>query len=43
MSYKHIKVPAQGDKITVKMHPLKDGRAGGSYTLITAADGKSYE
>ena len=33
----------KGDKITVKMHPLKDGRAGGSYTLITAADGKSYE
>ena len=33
----------QGDKITVKMHPLKDGRPGGSYTVITAADGKEYE
>jgi hypothetical protein len=33
----------KGDKITVKMHPLKDGRPGGSYTLITAADGKDYE
>jgi hypothetical protein len=32
-----------GDKITVKMHPLKDGRPGGSYTIITAADGKQYE
>jgi hypothetical protein len=33
----------KGDKITVKMHPLKDGRAGGSYTIITAANGKNYE
>ena len=33
----------KGDKIVVKMHPLKDGRKGGSYTLITAADGKTYE
>lgn len=33
----------KGDKITVKMHPLKDGRPGGSYTIITAADGKNYE
>ncbi len=33
----------KGDKVIVKMHPLKDGRAGGSYTLITAADGKHYE
>jgi len=33
----------KGDKITVKMHPLKDGRPGGSYTVITAADGKNYE
>ena len=33
----------KGDKITVKMHPLKDGRPGGSYTIITAADGKHYE
>lgn len=33
----------KGDKVTVKMHPLKDGRLGGSYTLITAANGKNYE
>jgi len=33
----------KGDTVTVKMHPLKDGRLGGSYTLITAADGKNYE
>ena len=33
----------KGDKITVKMHPLKDGRPGGSYTLITAANGKTYD
>jgi hypothetical protein len=33
----------RGDKITVKMHPLKDGRPGGSYTTILAADGKTYE
>jgi hypothetical protein len=33
----------KGDPITVKMHPLKDGRPGGSYTVITAADGKEYE
>lgn len=33
----------KGDRITVKMHPLKDGRLGGSYTLITASDGKSYD
>jgi hypothetical protein len=33
----------KGDTITVKMHPLKDGRPGGSYTLITAADGKTYD
>ena len=33
----------KGDKITVKMHPLKDGRPGGSYTIITAANGKEYE
>jgi hypothetical protein len=33
-----------GDKITIKMHPFKDGRRkGGSYTMITAADGKNYE
>ena len=33
----------KGDKVTVRMHPLKDGRPGGSYLVITAADGKDYE
>jgi hypothetical protein len=45
MVLRHI-TPAtfkKGDKVTVKMHPLKDGRLGGSYTLITAANGKEYE
>ena len=45
MVMRHI-TPAtfkKGDKVTVKMHPLKDGRPGGSYLLITAADGKDYE
>jgi hypothetical protein len=32
-----------GDRITVSLHPLKDGRPGGSYVTITAADGKLYE
>ena len=32
-----------GDRITVNLHPLKDGRPGGSYVTITAADGKVYE
>ena len=32
-----------GDRITVNLHPLKDGRPGGSYVTITAADGKIYE
>jgi len=32
-----------GDKVTVNMHPLKDGRPGGSYVTIVAADGKTYE
>jgi uncharacterized protein DUF6152 len=32
-----------GDVVTVKLNPLKDGRAGGNYTSITAADGKTYE
>jgi hypothetical protein len=31
-----------GDVITVKMNPLDDGRPGGNYTGITAADGKTY-
>ena len=32
-----------GDRVTVNLHPLKDGRPGGSYVTITAADGKVYE
>jgi hypothetical protein len=32
-----------GDKVTVNLHPLKDGRPGGSYVTIMTADGKTYE
>ncbi len=32
-----------GDVITVKVNPLRDGRAGGNYTSVTAADGKVYD
>jgi hypothetical protein len=32
-----------GDVVTVKLHPLRDGRKGGNYTTITTADGKTYE
>ena len=32
-----------GDKVTVHVHPLKDGRPGGSYVTITDAGGKTYE
>jgi len=32
-----------GDKITVKLHPLRDGRKGGNYASITTADGKTYD
>ena len=32
-----------GDKISVDLYPLKDGRPGGSYVTITAADGKTYQ
>ncbi len=32
-----------GDQVTVKLHPLKDGRAGGSYVTITTAAGKTYD
>jgi hypothetical protein len=31
-----------GDTVVVTINPLKDGRRGGNYTAITAADGKSY-
>lgn len=33
----------EGDVVTVKVNPLKDGRPGGNYTSVTAADGKTYE
>jgi hypothetical protein len=29
-----------GDKVTIKAHPLRDGRSGGSFIAITLADGK---
>ncbi len=32
-----------GDVVTVRLNPLKDGRPGGNYLTITAADGKAYE
>ena len=32
-----------GDTVTVKINPLKDGRFGGNYTSVIAADGKTYE
>ncbi len=32
-----------GDKVNITYHPLKDGRKGGSYTSIVAADGHHYE
>jgi hypothetical protein len=32
-----------GDKVTAKVHPLKDGRPGGNYVTIVAADGKTYD
>ena len=32
-----------GDVVTVTLNPMKDGRPGGNYLTITAADGKTYE
>jgi hypothetical protein len=32
-----------GDKVKVTLHPLSDGRPGGSYITIVGADGKTYE
>ena len=32
-----------GDTITVKLNPLRDGRLGGNYTSVVAADGKKYD
>jgi len=31
-----------GDKVTVTMHPLIDGRPGGNYIVATSADGKQF-
>ena len=31
-----------GDAVTVNMHPLRDGRPGGSFTTIVSADGNTY-
>ena len=32
-----------GDVVTVKLNPLKNGRPGGNYTTVIAADGKTYQ
>ena len=32
-----------GDVVTVKVNPLRDGRTGGNYTSITAADGRTFD
>ncbi len=32
----------KGDTITVTMNPLKNGRSGGNFTSIVAADGKIF-
>jgi hypothetical protein len=32
-----------GDVISVTVFPLKDGRPGGNYATVVAADGKTYE
>jgi hypothetical protein len=32
-----------GDRITAKVHPLRDGRPGGNYVTIVAADGRIYD
>jgi len=32
-----------GDVVTVQFHPLMDGRPGGNYITVTAADGKTYD
>ena len=39
----HASTFKTGDVITVKLNPLKNGRPGGNYTSVTAADGKTYE
>jgi hypothetical protein len=32
-----------GDQVVVKLNPLRDGRAGGNYTSVTSADGKTFD
>ena len=32
-----------GDVVTVTVNPLRDGRRGGNYTSVVAADGKRYD
>jgi hypothetical protein len=32
-----------GDAVTAKVHPLRDGRPGGNYVTIVAANGKLYD
>ena len=32
-----------GDVVTVTLNPLTNGRPGGNYTSVTAADGKTYD
>lgn len=31
-----------GDKVTVELHPLADGRPGGNYIVATSSDGKQF-
>jgi hypothetical protein len=31
-----------GDKVTLKAHPLRDGRPGGSFVTMTLADGRVF-
>ena len=37
-----IKTFQPGDPVTVNMYPLNDGRPGGDYISIVAADGNTY-
>ena len=32
-----------GDTVTATVHPLRDGRPGGNYVTIVAANGKTYD
>jgi hypothetical protein len=32
-----------GDVVTVKLYRLRDGRAGGNYVSVIAANGKTYD